>query len=521
MRPILVILAAVLTLSMAGSASAQVYALEFADAKYQKSFKKQLFEWNGKTVMLVEVGPDMQFDPGGEPTWEEEERISFFVQDQGDPTTLGYVIDDEGRRKTKKKALLVSLGSERVKGLSHFLPQESFYTLKQHAVRMLADIDALEDAIKATKADPEAKASLQRRLLQTYKDYGFWLRRTGYLEAADDLEKPMRKLRKALGSKTGKAVEAAYRVTTVETPAKLVEAGHKVGGKRLEFHVQESDHVRIVYHGGIEDDAIGKMLELGEHVIADFERRAIAPQWTEGTPHPLGEGIFLELFLGTEERMHHEKMLGAYYDLEWGEFMGSAEKGRNRGNHFVLPDRELSYWRVDEQVDIQGVLLHRLGHALARRAYGVPKDQHDWIEEGLGYHLSLSYLGHANGSCVMFPAAERSYPSQVITETLESRIAKHALADGPPFQNLFGLQLYKYEVQHVAKAWAFVAYLDRVKAEPGHVWLTELAPTLKERNFVEKWYPRTTALLGLEPGNPTQVLEQDWEAWMRSHYGLE
>lgn len=519
MRPILFMLAAFLLLC--GSTSAQVYALEFTEEKFQKSFKKQLFEWNGKTVLLVEVGPDMRFDTGGDPTWDEEERITFYVQDQRDPTTLGYVLDKEGRRKTKKKGLLIAVSSERVAGLTDFLPQESFVTLAQVAERERIHLEELEDAIDAAKADPERKKALQGELVQAILNYQFWLRRTGYLKAAEGYEKPLKKLRKALGSKTGKVAEAAYAVTTVEPSAALVEAGHKVGGPRLGFHVQESAHLRIVYHTGIRDSAVEQMLQLGEKVIDEFHARAIAPHLEAGAADPLGDGVFLELFLGTEERMHQEKMLGEYYGLHWGEYMGDAEKGRNRGNHFEMEDRDMSYWRVDERVDIEGVLLHRLGHALARRAFGFKKDKQDWIEEGLGYHLSLRYLGHANGSCVMVPTAERSYPSQVITESLETRIAKIAVADGPPFENLIGLPLYTYEVQHVAKAWAFVAYLDSATGMAGHAWMRELTPTMKKRNFVESWHKRTRDLFGLAEGNPMRALEDQWSNWMMSRYGLD
>lgn len=519
MRPILLLFAAILILG--GSASAQVYALEFADEKFQKSFKKQLFDWNGKNVLIVEIGPDMVYGPDGEATWEPEQRLSFYVQDQEDPTALGYVLDKEGRRKLKKKGLVISISSERVEGLLPFLPQESFLTLAKVAEREQAKIEALEDAIKEAKADPETKAALQRELVQSIHDYQFWLRRTGYIKAADAFEKSLKKLHKALGHKTGKVVEASYQTTMVKPSAELVEAGHRVGGPNLDFHIQESKHLRIVYHTGIDDPTIERMLQLGERVIADFHARAVAPSLPEGAEDPLGDSIFLELFLGTKERMHQEKMLGDYYGLEWGQYMGDADKGRNRGNHFYPKDRDLSYWRVDEQVDIEGVLLHRLGHAMARRVYGIEPDKHDWMEEGLGYQLSLRYLGHSNGSCVVFPHLERSYPSQVITESMESRIAKAAMADGPPFQNLFGLQLYTYEVQHVAKAWAFMAYLESATGSAGHTWLRELTPTFKERNYTEGWHKRTTSLFGLGKGNPTQLLESQWEDWMTARYGLE
>lgn len=508
-------------LLLAGSASAQVYALDFSEEKFQKPFKKQLFEWNGRMVLLVEVGPDMRFEAGGNPTWDDEDRLEFFVQDQGDPTAIGYVLDEEGRRKTKKKALLISIGEDRVKGLSHFLPQESFLTLKRTAERELAAIDARDTRIKEAKADPALQDALRREQVQALVDYGHWLRRNGYVEAAENLEKPLKKLRKALGNKTGKVAEASYVTTEIEVPEKLAAAAVQVGGPRLTFGMRESDHLRIVHHNGIPDHAVEELLALGERVIEEFLARAVAPSLPEGAEDPLGEGVFLELFLGTGERMHQEKMLGAYYGLEWGPYMGSAEKGRSRGNHFELPDRDLSYWRVDETVDIQGVLLHRLGHALARRVYGVEKDKHDWIEEGLGYHLTLRHLGHANGSCVAFPIKERDFPGQVITESLETRIARLALEKGPQTQNMFGVQLYLFEVPQVAKAWAFLAYLDSATGPAGHVWLRELTPTLKKRNYIEEWYKRTISLFGLPEGNPIQALEAQWGSWMRSRYWLE
>lgn len=506
---------------LAASAPAQVYALEFAEEKFQKPFKKQIYNWNGKAVLLVEVGPDMSFGPDGEPTWEPEQRVTFFVQDQGDPTEIGYSLDEEGSRETRKKALLVAISSERLGGITEFLPQESFLTLAAVAERELAHIDALEDAIKDAKREPERQDALQKELLQTLKDYRFWLQRTGYLEAAEDLDRPLKKLYRALGPQAGKVEEAGYKVVSVKASPELVAAGHRVGGNRLNFHVRESAHLRIVYHTGITDSAVEQMLQLGERVIEEFQTRTLVPAAQATSADPLGGGIILELFLGTKQRPHQEKMLGEYYGLEWGEYMGDAGKGRSRGNHFALPDRELSYWRVDERIDIQGVLLHRLGHVLARRAYGVLKDKQDWIEEGLGYHLSMRYLGHANGSCIVFPVPERSFASKVITEGLEKRIARVALEDGPRLENLFGLQLYTYETQQVAKAWALISWLDTATGPAGHTWLRELTPTLQKSNYVQAWHKRTTELFGLGKGNPIQLLELECEAWMKDRYGLK
>lgn len=500
------------------TANAQVYALEFREAKFAKSFKKQVFDWNGKQVLLVEVGEGVPRDGDGDFLWEPEDRLEFFIQDSKDPSALAYSLGKDGARKVRKKALVVQIAGDRVLRLHPFMPLESFHTLSVTHEEKLAVEEDLGIGIKEAETE-ENESALQRQLLRSMLDRQIWLRRCGYGKAAEKLEKPLKKLRKALGMATdAKAREASYQVQRVDTPATLVEAAHRVGGPRLEFHVQESTHLRILYHTGIPDETIGALLELGEYVISDFRTRVVDPAVALGAEDSLPAQVFLELFFSTDQKAHLELLLGDYYGLDWGDEPGAPKVDRNRGTHFRLKDRDLSYWRVAKDVDIQGVLLHRLGHSLARLCYAVEKDKLDWVEEGLGYELSLRYLNRSSGHCVAFDSPPPPSPDRAVVEGLEQRMAGLAAESGPRIQDMCGRQLYVYEQKDVAKAWAFMAWMDRSTGEAGQAWLRGLQPTLKKRNFIQEWRRLTTDLFGIQDGDSLHGLELMWELWLEERY---
>ncbi|MDA0666710.1 MAG: hypothetical protein O3A95_00610 [Planctomycetota bacterium] len=521
MRPILFLLATFFLLGTA--ASAQVYALEFRDGTAAKQYKKQIYHWNGMDVLLVELGDGISRDFEGDFDWLADDVLEFYLQDQGDPSMVPYSIDERQHRVVREKKFTISMAGDQVERLHPFMPTESFYTLAKAHALTLAEIAELERAIQQAKGDGVTQTALQHALHRRLMNQQIWYRHTGYLEAAEDLEKPLKKLRHILKLPIkAKAREAAYLISTPETPEKLVDAAHAVGGPNLEFHVQESTHLRILYHTGISDADIEELLRLGEHVIADFRTRSIEPMLERGKLDPVPEEVFLELFFSTDQKMHQEKLLGSYYGLEWGDKPGDPARARNRGTHFQLPDRDLSYWRVLADVDIAGVLLHRLGHSLATRCYNIQKDKLDWMEEGLGYELTMRYLNRSSGHCVSFKEEADEDYEKVVTEGLAQKLAQVSLDSKTQIPDLCGRQLYVFENTDLAKAWSTMAWLDREAGVEGQIWMREVQQLMLSRNFLKDWRKLTTNLFGLQGGDSIYQLEEDlWRPWLSSTYAAE
>lgn len=521
MRPILFLLAAFSILC--SSAAAQVYALEFRDGTAAKQYKKQIYHWNGMDVLLVELGDGISRDFEGDFDWLADDVLDFYLQDMSDPSMVPYSIDERQHRVVRKKKFTATLAGDQVERLHPFMPTESFYTLAQTHAQTLAEIANLESAIKAAKGDDVKRTDLQHALHRRLMTQQIWFRHTGYLRAADDLEKPLKKIRRALKLPIkAKEREAGFHIVSVETPEKLVNAAHAVGGPTLEFHIQESRHLRIVYHTGITDAAIEDLLRLGEHVIADFRVRSIAPMMERGKLDPIPEEIFLELFFSTDQKMHLEKLLGSYYGLDWGDKPGEPARARNRGTHFQLPDRDLSYWRTVSDVDIAGVLLHRLGHSLATRCYNIQKDKLDWMEEGLGYELTLRYLNRSSGQCVSFKQEADEDYEKVVTQGLAQSLAQISLDGQTKIADLCGRQLYVYENSDLAKAWSMMAWLDREAGVEGQIWMRELQQLMLSRNFHKDWRKLTADLFGVKGGDSIYQMEQDlWRPWLDSLYASE
>lgn len=521
MRPILFLLA---TFLLPGTAvSAQVYALEFREGSAAKQYKKQLYPWNGMDVLLVELGDGISRDFEGDFDWLADDVLDFYLQDQSDPSMVPYSIDERQHRVVRKKKFTTSLAGDQVERLHPFMPSESFYTLAQAHAITVAEVAEIERAIKEAKEDDVKRTALQHALHRRLMNQQIWFRQTGYLEAAEKLEKSLKKVRRILKLPIkAKVREAALQISTVDTPEKLVDAAHAVGGPTLKFHVQESTHLRIIYHAGLADETIEALLRLGEHVIADFRSRSIEPMLERGKLDPIPEEVFLELFFSTDQKMHLEKLLGSYYGLDWGDKPGEPARARNRGTHFQLPDRDLSYWRVVPDVDIAGVLLHRLGHSLATRCYNIQKDKLDWMEEGLGYELTLRYLNRSSGQCVSFQEEVEDDYEKVVTEGLAQRLAQVSLDGTTRIPDLCGRQLYVYEKSDLAKAWSTMAWLDREAGVEGQIWMRELQQLMLSRNFLKDWRKLTTDLFGVKGGDSIHQMEQDlWRPWLSSLYAAE
>ncbi|PCJ55167.1 MAG: hypothetical protein COA70_02635 [Planctomycetota bacterium] len=528
-----------ITLLLLGSpAFGQIYALEFKDQKYAKGYKKNIYQWNGRKVVLVEIRGGIGRSETGF-TWKPNDRLEFFVQNQSDPLDLAYKIDNDGMRKTKKKSLTIGISGDRVKGLSAFMRNESFLTLSLEYQRRLDLMNRLRDKRADAEEGSAAWFAPHDQLIRELDLLKLWLNQTGFFKAANKLERDIYKEKKrSKEAKTARLDSAIASIKIVKVDPKLTEAAHKIGGPSLEFHSQESKHLKFVYHTGISDDQITRLAELGETVIDGFRTQFVDPYLSEKFKDHIPDDLFLEFFFSTDQQMHYEKIYEDYLGGSWGSGDNRRRRLNIHGASVMQGKLFISYWLVDERADLEGMVVHQLGHRLAERNYQTRGNLQDWLEEGLGYFLSFNFLNRNSVNCVAFKPPPRAVLGETVAsggkkkkkkkedrtvaimKGLRDVMAGVAFHSKMPTPRLLPKQQYDFENEDTAKAWAFFSFLADEKGRAGQEWLRGLTLIVDEDDFQLLLQDHTKKWFGYEGGSPVETMEEEWKAYMLKNFDV-
>lgn len=524
-------------LFFAGSASAQIYALEFKDPKYAKGYKKNLFDWNGRKVVLVEIRGGLSKGPNGNFTWQPNDRIEFFVQNQGDPLDLAYKIDDDGMHVTKKKSLTIGIAGDRMEGIIPFMRDESFHTL---AIAYQRRLDRIED-LRAQRKEAEKGSAVwfgvHDQLTREIELMQLWLRQTGFIKAANKLERDLLREKKLASEAKAARVEAAMgSIKTIDTDPKLTEVAHQLGGPTLDFHTQESKHLRIIYHNGIEDAQVTRLLELGETVIDGFRTQFVDPHLDEDFKDFVPDDLFVAFFFSTDQKKHYEKFYEDYFGGSWGTGEQRERRLNIRGSSSMLKGLFHSYWLTDESSDLEGIVVHQIGHRLAGHHYRMHGQGQDWLQEGVAYYLSFNYLNRNAVNCIAFKppprlagghtvakggkkkAKKEEERTTAVMKGLRDVMAGVAFHAGTPIHQLIPKKQYDFENEDTAKSWAFFAFLADKAGKEGQLWLRGLEPILFEDDFQLQLRKLTEKMFDITQGDPMEQLEASWKEYLEKNY---
>ncbi|MDP7061812.1 MAG: hypothetical protein QF489_02615 [Planctomycetota bacterium] len=531
------LLVLLVSIGLCSAGSAQIYALDFKNPKHTKSYKKNLYDWNGRQVVLVEIrggfesiSPNFLYKP--------DARLEFFVADPSNPLKLPYVLDDGGVKKAVRKQV-IGVAAERFGGLAPFMVNESFYTLSVEYQRRL---DTLED-LKAQR-DDAAKGSqewfaVHSKYVMTLEGLQMWLNQCGYVKAANKLDRDLMKAIKLSKAAKNDRIEIALEsIKSVPTEAKLADAAQRVGGDTLEFKVQESMHIRMIYHSGIPDARITTLMMLGEQAIDAFRIGMVDSYADEEFKDRIPDRLFIEYFFSTDSRLHQEKMMEEYYGLSWGQGEQRARALDMTGSARRIAKRAMSYWRTDENTDYEGVVVHRMGHELARLHYDIRSDEQDWLEEGVGYYLSFNLLNRNNVTCSAFKPPKRlegtvskggpgssSKPkdenkTQVVMKGLREVMAGVAYHAGTPMAQLAPKRLFSFENQDMAKSWAFFLFIQETTGKEGQVWLRGISKIALQDDFQRLLREHTEKCFADIKGDAVTILEERWKEYLEETYDL-
>lgn len=531
------LLVLLVSIGFCSASSAQIYALEFKDPKFTKSYKKNLIEWKGRQVILVEIRGGFESTVGSF-VYKPDARLEFFVQDQSDPLKLPYILDDGGVKKAVKKQV-IGVAAERYGSLKAFMLNESFYTLSVEYQRRLDTLDA-----QKTQRDEAAKGSqewfsVHSRYVKTLEGLQTWLQQCGYVKAANKFERDLLKATKLGDAAKNDRIEAALEsIKTVPTDDKLAAAAKTVGGASLEFHVQESMHIRMIYHTGIPDARITALMMLGEQAIDTFRVGMVDPYVDEEFKDMIPDTLFIEYFFNTESRAHQEQMMEEYYGLGWGQGEQRKRSLEMSGSSRRIAKRAMSYWRTDESTDYEGVVVHRMGHELARRHYDIRSSEQDWLEEGVGYYLSFNLLNRNNVTCSAFKPPKRlegtvskgpnssdkksksENKTQVVMRGLREVMAGVAFHAGTPMSQLTPKKLFSFENEDMAKSWAFFMFINEATGKEGQVWLRGISKIALQDDFQKLLREHTEKSFADIKGDAVAILEERWKEYLQKTFDL-
>lgn len=530
-------LAVVLGLFLCCSAEgAQIYALEFKDSASAKKFEKYHHPWNGRQVILVELKTELMRDSAGRFLWQSDDRIEFYIQNRKDPLDLPYSVSQEGQKKPRKRSLIITLQGAQFAGLIPFMEEEDFSSLaKEYQSRQ----DFLEELAKQRsreKAKSVAWEKIQMHYIQQLGSLAVWLQYTGFFDAVPKVERSlMRENRRSSNEDNLRLQEALDSVRFVPVDPELNHVAERIGGGGLEFRSLESTHMKFLYHGGIPDRQIVALAELGETVIDGFRTEFVDPYLSDGFADEIPDEIFVQFFFSTDQEVHYERLYEDYLQGDWGEGERRENLLKLNGKWTYFENTLLSFWRTTLFSDLEGRVVHGLGHRLAALHYQVHQDSQDWLEEAVGYYLSLEFLNKNSITCFDFhrskamqghtvakgnprEASAGEY-GEIFIGKRES-MAKDAIGCQLPFSRLIPLRKYDFRREEFSKAWALFTFLAESKGQAGQEWLRGLSEIVDSGDFQSLLQEHTRSCFEFENSIPLQKMEQEWSSFMRQNYDV-
>ena len=525
------------------AAPAQIFEVVFHDEKTAKKYKKDMVEIEGRLRYIGELRSGVDYKPGQGSNYDRAGRSEWFLPNPDDPTKLPYKVDDDGRITKAIKKQVGGVQNAHIAAITMFAPNSSWHAIGREFEQRMARIEELEETRDREEEGGSAWQLKHRALLEEIEQSRVWLGGFGFTGAAEDLAREMKKQTKVVGREAAvererRAMEGIGEVRV----AQEVNASAEQWAPGHIFKIQESQHCRIIYHAGIPDGAVAGSLSMSEKAILGFRARFVEPYLAEDFPDRIPEKVFIEWYFGPDDLTAHEKMYEEHFGMIWGP--NKAERLKMEGSRNMRggenPDW-LYYWRNVAQEDPAGKVANNLGVTLATVHYGTnfTKVPMDWVEEAVGYWVSLEYLGRNvvtnkafdwgkddEGRTVGRGGRKDEDDKKTVGEGFvqageRTLYLQSALGEGSPFSALMTTRLFDMQRGDVAKSWAMFEYLVRTDPKRSQIFLREMAKFAREGgDFHEKLRKRAESLFEVRGEDVFRKLDRDWEAWVRSQLGL-
>jgi hypothetical protein len=501
---------------LSAGASAQIYVVYFKDAKIAAKYKKNWTVVGGDPTLVGEVRAGIVHDRDANKITYSKDRNELYVADPADPTRIPYTIEG-GEYVVKVRKGVVAIPGDHIARIRIHLDNQSLYGLAREYEFRMGEIQAFEEELKQLDEGGKDWSRTHRRVVDAYERLQTWLANTAYPLAAERVEKTLEKLGKdAEGAVAQRLQRALASVRTADLPAAFVQAQAAIGSD-LEFHARESQHVRLVYATArISDDVAESLLLLAERMIDGFRVQMIDPYLDEDFEDTVPEDLFKEFWFGPDDIALHHKVMAEFY--RWRDHETEV-----RGRRGIRAGLDAHAWRLEEYADVDGIVAHGLGHALARRHY--KSDPQDWLSEAVGYYLSLEFLGRNNVVCIgRKPEDEKGYrvpkgdPKERGDKPLHLGLRdfynKIALEKGERVDKLALKTLYELDGTDLSKAWSYYEYVVRREGRRGQLFLRAgCQRALAKETFILKWREDANAIFAIQGEDVFGVLEKRWRAF--------
>lgn len=467
---------------LAGPARAQIYRVKFNDPKDAKKYAANCLVQDGETFLVGEVKSGVRFDGRRIVYSGEKLDNEFYVVNTADPSLVPYDVVDGEAVPNKVKGGVVVLKGFQIKDIQFLLKHSSLVAFASDYAQRKATLASLQKSRDANKAGTPEWSLAQVRFVSELERLRTWLDTTLYPEAAKKLVAEIDKQKKSVSKEAlvQRLAGATASVKLVPTPPKLVELAAKLA-PGVKLHVQESRHLRITYVDKLSDDRMKEVVALGEKIIDGFRVDFVDPYLGDDFKDAVPETPFIEFWFGPEELNAHEHFLTDWYGLEWGgnkkerlEALAGAYRKKEAPEY-------LQYWKVVEgDKDIEGIVAHDLGHVLANIHWNAGRSISslpDFLSEGLGFELSLSWCGRNAVTCKEFTTDVYAKPKnakaaeRAVLEGESTLFTNLALEHGPTCDSLLRMGLFTMDDAAIAKCWSFVEYLLAKEGKPGQLWL--------------------------------------------------
>jgi hypothetical protein len=542
MRVLPVLLAALCWGASAIAAPAQIFEVVFKDEKTASKYSKHMVEIDGRARFLGELRAGATYTPGKGTNFDRAGRSEWFLPNAKDPSSLPYKVTDGVITKAIKKQV-GGVQNAHIAAINLFAPNSSWFAIGEEYEQRMKRLGELE---LARDQETEGESSWQVKhqiLLEELEQTRVWLGGFGFSGAMDTIAREMKKQTKVVGREAAIQREKramlgigdAQVAEDVNTSAEQWAAGHK-------FKMQQSQHCRITYHEGIPDGAVATSLKMAEKAILGFRARFVEPYLSETFPDRIPEHVFIEWYFGPDDMAAHEKMYEEHFGMIWGpekvQRMASEGSRNRRGGE--NPDW-LYYWRNTSQEDPAGKVANNLGVTLATIHYGTgfTKVSMDWIEEAVGYWVSLEFLGRnvvtnkafdwskddpertVSGGGKKEEDEKKTVGEGVVQAGERTLYLQSALGEGAPFSALMTTRLFDMRRGDVAKSWAMFEFLVRQDPKNSQIFLREMARFAREGgDFQGKLRKRAEELFEVKGEDVFRKMDRDWEAWVREQLGL-
>ncbi len=508
---------------------AQIVGLEIKNEKLLKALKPRLVERGGKLMLLGEVLSGLEIDLAKNPPSINRpanvDSIVLLVPDTAKPELELTRTNKKGERTVTNKKFELSVSIKEIGDFYHLVfPYQSCEGLREEYLRKKANLLELEAELNAIALGTPEWFPAHRRYLTQVEGLIGWLESTLYPEAARLLEKDMKKrLEKAAKESSTQRFESA-KSTLKESPVpEKLDAAAKSFGAPPSFFGAETRHLRAFAHSGISKSEIENGLVTGERIVEGFRAAIVDPTLGPDEVDPIPEKLFQEYFLLPEDVGLSVRYFEEYYGKSYGndsnrqrriDALGQAARGAF-GVDF------LEFWRFNQ--DFEGIVAHRLGHALAalafaRGGHNVPA----WLGEGMAYWTSYEFTAHNTVTCIAF-ALPSTYEKRStekeglkpIEEGMRAAFNALALSDGPPIGTLLRMKLVEMDAPALAKSWSVIDWIlaeHRLKARA--LFSAACAASKDERTDLEAWRPKLGEVLGVPAGTDAyKVMEESWRAY--------